>query len=151
MNGLYTPPTAVSANTQAIITATSEANSGATGQASVTILAIAVQITPASTTLYPTQQQQFVATVSGSKNTAVNWAVVSGAGVINASGLYTAPATITSNSQSIVKATSAADTSKSQNATVGLAAQTPSGSYTIHINAASGTLVQTTTASLIVQ
>jgi hypothetical protein len=151
VNGLYTPPATIANNTSATVTATSEANSSATGVAAVTILAIAVQVTPASTTLYPSQMQQFNATVSGSTDTGVTWTLPSGPGTINASGLYTAPSSLTSNQHATVKATSDADQTKSQTAQIALAAQTPSGTYTIHVNATSGTLVETTTASLTVQ
>jgi hypothetical protein len=151
VNGLYTPPATIATNTAATVTATSQANSSVSEEAAVTILAIAVQITPASTTLYPSQIQQFNATVSGSANTAVTWTLPSGPGTINESGLYTAPPSITSSQRATVKATSQADQTKSQTAQVALAAQSPSGTYTIHVNATSGTLVETTTASLIVQ
>jgi hypothetical protein len=150
VNGLYKPPTTISKNTAATITATSQADSNATGQASVTILAIAVEITPASATLYPSQLQQFIATVSGSADTAVRW-TLEGGGAINASGLYTAPASITSNSQATVKAISLADPTKSQSAAVALAAESPSGTHTIHVDATSGSLVETTTAVLVIQ
>lgn len=59
---------------------------------------VAVSITPQSSSIAPGQGVQFAATVTGLADTQVNWLVdsVSGgnatAGVINASGYYTAPA-----------------------------------------------------------
>jgi hypothetical protein len=149
--GLYTPPATVASNTQATVTATSQADSSKSGQAAVTIRAITVGISPVSTSLYPSQSQRFVATVTGSTDTAVTWNVLSGGGTIDAGGLYTAPASMTSNIQATVQATAQADSTKSQTALVKLNAQTPNGSYTIHVNATSGSVTQTTTAVLIVQ
>jgi hypothetical protein len=149
--GLYTPPATVSSNTQATVTATSQADSSKSAQAAVTIRAIAVEINPVSTILYPSQTQQFTATVTGSTNTAVAWTVPNGGGSINANGLYTAPSAISSNTQATVEATAQADTTKAQTALVKLNAQTPSGNYTIHVNATSGSTTQTTTVSLTVQ
>ncbi|MBZ5656602.1 MAG: hypothetical protein LAO56_15145 [Acidobacteriia bacterium] len=66
------------------------------------------------------QTLQFVATVTGTSNTAVNWSLAGTActgsgnpcGTILASGLYTAPATLTGSSLNVtVKATSQADSS----------------------------------------
>jgi fibronectin type 3 domain-containing protein len=60
-------------------------------------------------------QQQFAATVSGSSNTAVTWAVTKGTGTITLSGLFTAPQAIETD---IVVATSQADSTKSASASV---------------------------------
>jgi hypothetical protein len=82
---------------------------------------VSVQLNETSVTLAPNAQQQFAATVSGSTNTAVNWAVndVGGGntsvGTISGSGLYTAPA---SSGTYTVTATSVADAQKSASATV---------------------------------
>jgi Putative Ig domain len=54
-----------------------------------------VSVSPASVTLGAQQKQQFTATVSGSANTAVTWSA--SAGSIDASGLYTAPASPQTN------------------------------------------------------
>jgi hypothetical protein len=66
------------------------------------------------------QTRQFTASVSGSSNTAVSWSVSPAVGSISSSGLYTAPASITSAQTVTVKATSAADSSKSATASVTL-------------------------------
>jgi fibronectin type 3 domain-containing protein len=60
-------------------------------------------------------QQQFVAKVSGSSNTAVTWSVKQGTGTITQSGLYTAPQAVETD---IVTATSQADRIKSARASV---------------------------------
>jgi hypothetical protein len=84
-------------------------------------------VTPVSVTVSPTSAnlgtggtQQFAATVTGSANTAVTWAVAGGAsnGTISLTGLYTAPATVPNPAQVTVTATSSADPTKSASATV---------------------------------
>ena len=52
---------------------------------------VQIKITPASATVEEGGSLQFKATVTGTKNTAVNWSVTSGTGTITPSGLFTAP------------------------------------------------------------
>ena len=111
---------------------TSQAVSVTGGTITVPV-AVAVSVTPASATLTASQQKQFTATVSGSSNTAVTWSLSPATGTISASGLYTAPANITTQQTVTIKATSAADTTKSATATVTLSP--PASSSTIRVNA----------------
>ncbi len=120
--------------------------------------AIAVSVSPRTPNLFPTQQQQFSASVSGTANTAVTWQVngVTGgnasAGMVGADGLYTAPAVVPSpNNPVMVTAVSQADVTKSGAATVTLKAPTPAGTYNVTITATAGSVVSTTTAVLVVQ
>src|SRR5437763_248877 len=82
---------------------------------------VTVAISPTSANVAPQQTQQFTATVSGTTNSAVPWAVdgVNGGnsttGTISGTGLYTAPATTGSHT---VTATSVADASRSASAAV---------------------------------
>jgi hypothetical protein len=81
---------------------------------------VKVSISPSSSTLQLGQSLQFIASVSGTNNTSVNW-LVNGAmggnsttGTISSSGLYTAPtaapsSTITVTAQSIVQPTASAN------------------------------------------
>jgi len=81
---------------------------------------ITVSVSPTTSSLNAGQTQQFTATVNDT-NTAVTWSVSpAGVGSINSTGLYTAPATVTSPQTVTVTATSQADTSKSGSATVTL-------------------------------
>jgi fibronectin type 3 domain-containing protein len=64
-------------------------------------------------------QQQFAATVSGSSNTGVTWAITQGTGTITQSGIYTAPQAVETD---VVTATSQADSTKSASATITVAA-----------------------------
>jgi len=80
-----------------------------------------VTISPTSITLAPGATQQFTATVTGTTNTSVTWAVdglFSGnttVGTISTSGLYTAPS---SSGTHTITATSAADSTKTGAASV---------------------------------
>jgi hypothetical protein len=79
---------------------------------------VSVAITPATATLLPSQTRQFVATVSGTTNTGVNWSISPAVGSISLSGLYKAPASVSSSQTITVRATSKADTTKYASATV---------------------------------
>lgn len=79
-----------------------------------------VQATPTSANLYASQQQQFASTVAGSSNTAVTWSYTPQVGTLTAGGLYTAPASISTQQTVTVTATSQADSTKSASATINL-------------------------------
>lgn len=79
-----------------------------------------ISMTPGSATLAASQSQPFVAAVGGSSNHAVTWSLSPAMGTISSSGVYTAPAPITSSQTVTVKATSVADPTKSASATVNL-------------------------------
>jgi hypothetical protein len=114
--GAYTAPTTVGTDT---VTATSAANTTASGTATVTITSAgsgvtSVAVSPSSATASTNGTLQFAATVKGgTTNTAVTWTAAEGK--ITASGLYTAPA---STGTDTVTATSDADTTKNGTATV---------------------------------
>ncbi|PYX38026.1 MAG: hypothetical protein DMG81_12810 [Acidobacteria bacterium] len=65
-------------------------------------------------------------------------------------GLYTAPNTVPSPAAVTVSAISQADISKSGSATVTIQAPTPSGTFNVTITATVGSVVQSTTATLVV-
>ena len=96
---------------------------------------VSIAVSPGSATLGQSQTQQFSATVTGSSNTSVTWSVApAGLGTVSSSGLYTAPASITSSQSVTVKAVSNADTVTSGTATITLTP--PVGSFTpIRVNA----------------
>jgi RHS repeat-associated protein len=86
-----------------------------------------VSVTPSSALLYAGQTQQFLASVAGAGNQGVNWTITpaTGAGTISTtSGLYTAPATISSQQTVIVTATSQAYPTQSAFATITLSPTT---------------------------
>ncbi len=107
---------------------------------------VAVSVSPGSvSTLWPNlsgapaQTQQFSATVTGSSNTAVMWAISSGGTTdsISATGLYTAPTSVPSGAVTVT-ATSQADNTKSGSATVNIKTPTPPGTYPITVTVTEG-------------
>jgi Chitobiase/beta-hexosaminidase C-terminal domain/Glycosyl hydrolases family 16 len=87
---------------------------------------IVVTVTPATASIATAATQQFAASVTGASNTAVTWAV-SGAGcsstscgTISSSGLYTAPAAVSTSDTVAITAISVADPTKYASATVSL-------------------------------
>ena len=76
---------------------------------------INVSVSPTSVTLPSAGKQQFMASVTGTSNTAVTWSAT--AGSVSASGLYTAP-TVSAQATAVVTATSVANTAKSASASV---------------------------------
>jgi hypothetical protein len=106
---------------------------GTVNQAKISAIAIkaassiAVQVSPTAVNLSASQTQQFTATVTGTSNTAVNWSLSPQVGTLSASGLYTAPASISSAQSVKITATSAADANQSAIATVNL--QPPAGAF----------------------
>lgn len=119
-NGLYTAPSAITTQQTVTVTATSQADSTKTASATVTLMPpIAVSVSPMSATLYGGQTQQFAATVVNTNNTAVTWSISpAGVGTISAGGLYTAPATISTQQTVTATATSVADPTKAASAAV---------------------------------
>lgn len=88
---------------------------------------VAITVSPATVTLAAGGTAQFQCAVTGSTNTACTWSV-DGAGTISAAGLYTAPAAA---GTATVRATSAADGTKSATAAVTVTAPAPQVTVTI--------------------
>jgi uncharacterized protein YjdB len=120
-SGLYTAPASITSQQTITITATSAADATKTATATVTLVpVVAVSVTPTTVSLTASQTQQFSATVTGTTNTAVTWSLSPAVGTISTSGLYTAPASITSQQTITITAISAADATKTATATVTL-------------------------------
>ncbi len=83
------------------------------GTASPLTTGVNLTIAPSTPAVYPSQTLQFAAAVTGSANTAVTWSVSPAVGTVSATGVYTAPATISSQQLVTVRATSVADTTRS--------------------------------------
>ena len=81
---------------------------------------VAVSVAPTAATLYGGQTQQFSASVANACSGAVTWSISpsSGAGSISSSGLYSAPAAITTQQTATITATSASNTAATATATV---------------------------------
>jgi hypothetical protein len=109
-SGLYTAP---SKEGTFHVRATSKADTGQYAQATVTVNAVSVTISPSTATLNQGGTRKFTATVAGTTNTGVTWTTTGG--TVDNSGNYTAPNTAGTYK---VRATSAADSSKYAEATI---------------------------------
>ena len=119
--GVYTAPGSIAAQQTVTVIAASVADVTKSAGATVTLLPVAVSITPPSVILFNAQTQQFAANVTGTSNSSVTWAISpSNAGSISAAGLYTAPSPIVTQQSVTVTATSAADNTKFANSTITL-------------------------------
>jgi hypothetical protein len=78
---------------------------------------VGISVDPLSVTLTAGQTQQFTATVTGTTNTAVSWSLSPQLGTISGTGLYTAPASVSTSQAVSVRATSQADPTKTASAT----------------------------------
>jgi hypothetical protein len=125
--GLYRARATVATQTTVTVTARSTADTTKTASAIVTLIPptppVSVNVTPPSAILVGGAGQLFAATVLNSSNTAVTWNVnniVGGNAAVGTivGGLYTAPATVATQTIVTVKAVSQADTTKSASATV---------------------------------
>jgi hypothetical protein len=125
--GLYTAPNAVPNPATVTVQVTSQTTPPVTGTAMVTITGppppIAISISPTSTTVRISKTEQFTATLQNTTNKGVIWKIngVTGGnptvGTISLSGLYE-PTSVPSPPTVTVTAVSAADNTKSANATV---------------------------------
>jgi hypothetical protein len=144
LSGLYTAPNSLPNPPTVSVTATSVAGSITSAPAVVTITwqQIVITIAPLTATVITGQTQQFTATVTGTSNTSVTWAVngTTGGnatvGTISLSGLYTAPNSLPNPATVNVTATSVAGSITSAPAVVAITSQV-SGPVTISPGAAS--------------
>ena len=130
-NGLYTAPPVIY-TTQTVTVIATPAN-GSQAAAIITLVPnVTVSVTPPSTTLGPSQAQQFAANVLGTWNTDVTWTVSPGnMGTVTAAGLYTTSGTIPANATVTITATSSADPTASASATVTLVPVSSSSSIAV--------------------
>lgn len=125
--GLYTAPAAVAGKQAVAITATSVSTPHVSATVTITLLPLSMSIAPNTATLYPSQTQQFTASISGSSNQAMTWSISpAGAGMIDNEGLYTAPMSVFSQQTVTVTATSMATPQLSETATITLLPQSMS-------------------------
>jgi hypothetical protein len=136
--GLYTAPATITTTQTVQVIATSAADSTKSGAGTVTLTPPAtatVIVSPSTASLVGGQSQQFTATVSvgGARASlsGVTWSINPTVGSISATGLYTAPATVTSAQTVQVTATSTADRTEFAVATVSLNPGTKPGLYAV--------------------
>jgi hypothetical protein len=122
-SGYYTAPSSVTVTQTLVITATSASYPTVTATATVHLTptpTIAVTVSPSSVSLTVGQSQPFAASVTGTTVQGVTWSMSPSVGSLSASGLYTAPASISVAQTVSVTATSVADQTKSATAAVKL-------------------------------
>jgi len=119
--GLFSAPTVVSSPATEVVTATDLSNPAISTSSTLSLLPPVVTVSPASATLLGGQSEQFFASVTTAPATGVTWSVSpAGIGTVSASGLYSAPITISSAQTVTVTATSQFDPAKSSSATIAL-------------------------------
>ncbi len=89
-------------------------------QADFVLPAVGLDLTPSLVSLAQGQSRQFTATVTGTANTAVTWSRTPAVGTISSTGLFTAPATVTTPQSITITATSVAAPTVSNSAVVTL-------------------------------
>jgi hypothetical protein len=121
-SGLYTAPASITTQQEITVTANGIPGPSQPVTANITLTPpVSVSISPASATLYGGQTQQFTANVANATNTAVTWTITPpNIGTLSATGLYTAPATISALRAVTVTANSVTDPAKFSSAQVAL-------------------------------
>ena len=79
---------------------------------------IAITVTPATTAISARTVKAVSAAITGTTNTATMWSVTPAVGTISSTGLYTAPASVATPQTVTIRATSAADATKSATASL---------------------------------
>lgn len=90
---------------------------------------LAVGVRPGTVSLGPAESVQLVSTVTGTTNQSVTWTLNPVIGSITGSGLYTAPAFVSTGQTVTARATSNADPTKSATATIAFYNPQSSGDY----------------------
>jgi hypothetical protein len=143
-NGVYQAPATIASQQTITVTATSVANTAKTAGATVTLIPVAVTVGPASASLAAGKSATFTASVTGTGNTAISWTRTPAVGTV-VSGVYTAPATISTAQTVTITATSVANPNKTATATVALTPSTTTSTSTtvtlpIEVVGAAGTV-----------
>ncbi len=143
-SGVYKAPATIASAQTVTVTAASAADPTKTESAKVSLVPVAVTVSPTTASLTGGQSTTLKATVSGSSNASVNWSISPSVGTI-AGGVYTAPATIASAQTVTVTATSAADPTKTASATISLVPPAPVAAISVTPSSASLTGGQSVT------
>ena len=129
--GLYAAPASLTTPASATVKATSQADTSKSDSVIVTIPAVAASVSPAAPSVVAGATRQFAATVTNATDTSVTWSV-SGQGTISPTGLYTAPAVLTTPNTATITATPSVDPTK----TASTAVTIPAVSVTVSPSAA---------------
>ena len=96
---------------------------------------LSVTVSPASATVSPGSSLTLTAQVVGSNAQGVTWRIISGPGMVSASGVYTAPASVTSTQTITVQAVSVLDTANPGNTSATFQPDPVFGTATLTVNA----------------
>lgn len=114
---IYTSPDSIAGATDTVVVqATSKENPAKSATVTIVIVPAAgpvlptISISPIAPVIQPGASQQFTATVLNASDPTVTWSL-DGAGTLTQSGLYVAPASVSSRVKATVKVTLVADTS----------------------------------------
>jgi len=133
-SGVYVAPSIINQQQTVEVEVRSIVQPISFAKALITVLpAVAITLTPSYFELNQGQNVQFLASVTGTANTAVEWTLTPAVGTISPNGLYTAPAVLATDQNVTVRAKAAADATKSSTATVQLR-HTPFLSFTVNAN-----------------
>ena len=113
--GAYTAPSVVTAQQAITVSAVSAADPTKSASATVTLVPVAVSLSPSTISLAAGKSAQFTATVTGASNSSVTWSLNPPVGSV-ANGLYQAPASISSSQTVSITAASVADATKTAHA-----------------------------------
>ncbi|MGC8832984.1 MAG: PQQ-binding-like beta-propeller repeat protein [Armatimonadota bacterium] len=111
-NGVYTAPETAVTPAESVVRVSLKLRPQVSDTAVVKIPAVSVFITEAPAVLSEGERVVLNAEVAGARNKSVQWSILSGPGDISPEGIYTAPGELPSDSEAVLKATSAADPSK---------------------------------------
>ena len=117
-SGLYTAPASLTTPASITVKATAQADTSKSKSATVTIPAVAATISPTAPSVILGATQTFAANVSNATDTSVTWSISTGAGTVDANGLYSAPSTLATPSSVTVAAVPNADPSKAVSTTL---------------------------------
>lgn len=138
-SGLYTAPATITAAQTITVTATNDSNTQQIGNATVSLVPTATVaptvtptptvtgtplLSPSSTSLTEGSSAQFTFTIGGVSQSSGKWSLVPAVGTI-ANGLYTAPASITTQTSVTLMATSATNSSVSASSSITLVPPKP--------------------------
>jgi hypothetical protein len=116
-NGVYQAPAIVASAQTVTIFATSMENLPKPALATIRLTPVALTLTPPTVSLAAGASSTFTAAVTGSDNTGVNWSMSPAIGTL-VNGVYTAPATVSSQQTVTLTATSKADPTKTATASL---------------------------------
>jgi len=108
-SGLYTAPASLTTPASVTVQATAQSDTSKSKSATITIPAVGATISPTAPSVILGATQSFSANVSNATDASVTWSISSGAGTIDANGLYAAPSILTTPSSATVTAVPNAD------------------------------------------